>query len=527
MSRHELQLKNVPIKIAEGEMSEQSGEVRTLLEELDGLKAKIQVLQGNVPCDELTSQYILLAEILQQEKQYSKSLQAETETLRNNILERLKMLEADAQELCQRRSEEISSQCSDSRVRMLEMSLNSMRADRFKLEHALVKAELSLLKVSSFHMSCGDQEASDVIEELCEQLLSERLGHLRSLDLIRTLYEQTKHVISADLEQTRQSAARIVRPTKLVASPHASALEADRSQGEAIATRKLVGLLGRRTGGRAERGVEVRGLSSGSQMIQQVEKLRHDKRLAMETQEVVECALQTAISQRLALSDEVRRRKEGGRWCAIMQRLFKRWQVSDEEGGRAVVAAGKAVSSLQVPSSFLAQGHARQQQAETSLSAIEHALVGCQQRSACLRPVAPLILSQAAAPGRARCARRRRRLAAGKRWLLWCLPLTRCQALRVVELQHLRDEGEEELRGPRRLTLQTIISALNASLESYQQDALELQVVDDVDDGLDEEEEMWTILLSKFGHTLKAWQMALVKERQRCKELQEMQERAT
>ena len=105
MRKQELQLMHVPVKITEsGEgnlaLSEQSEEVKCLMEELEGLKTKIVVLQGNIPAEELTNQYLLLAEILQQERQYSKSLQAETEALRNDILDRMKSLESEAEDLC-------------------------------------------------------------------------------------------------------------------------------------------------------------------------------------------------------------------------------------------------------------------------------------------------------------------------------------------------------------------------------------------------------------------------------------------
>ena len=75
-------------------------------------------------------------------------------------------------------------------------------------------------------------------------------------------------------------------------------------------------------------------------------------------------------------------------------------------------------------------------------------------------------------------------------------------ALKVVGLQHPRD-GSQDPEGTD-LTVEAIMSALSASLESYQQDVHELQVHDDED--------------GECGSP--SLQESLMKERQRGEELQ-------
>ena len=72
-------------------------------------------------------------------------------------------------------------------VSMLRNMLAKVKMDRARLEHMLVRTEMQKLGENAAAETKHDREAHAVVEDLCEQLLHERLQRLRCLEVVRDL----------------------------------------------------------------------------------------------------------------------------------------------------------------------------------------------------------------------------------------------------------------------------------------------------------------------------------------------------
>ena len=69
----------------------------------------------------------------------------------------------------------------------LQAQVTKLQSERARLEHMLVCAEAAELKQKSATATRQDAEAHEVVDELCEQLLQERVERLRCLEIVRAL----------------------------------------------------------------------------------------------------------------------------------------------------------------------------------------------------------------------------------------------------------------------------------------------------------------------------------------------------
>ena len=72
-------------------------------------------------------------------------------------------------------------------VAVLRTALAEVKRDRTRLEHMLLRAEMQQLAESAAAETKHDREAHAVVEDLCEQLLHERIQRLRCLEIVRDL----------------------------------------------------------------------------------------------------------------------------------------------------------------------------------------------------------------------------------------------------------------------------------------------------------------------------------------------------
>ena len=72
-------------------------------------------------------------------------------------------------------------------VVLLKAAVAQLEDDRARLANQLVRVEMQQLSEAVATATCGDMEAHAVVEELCEQLLHERLQRLRCLEIVRDL----------------------------------------------------------------------------------------------------------------------------------------------------------------------------------------------------------------------------------------------------------------------------------------------------------------------------------------------------
>lgn len=132
----------------------------------------------------------------------SASLAHEVSVMRRNIVNRLAsenlvlpspvgspILQSEEKECAQREKthedSDPSSQAND--VSTLQAMLAEVKMDRTRLEHMLVRAEMQQLGEKAAAETKHDEEAHAVVEDLCEQLLHERLQRLRCLEIVRDL----------------------------------------------------------------------------------------------------------------------------------------------------------------------------------------------------------------------------------------------------------------------------------------------------------------------------------------------------
>ena len=75
----------------------------------------------------------------------------------------------------------------DVHLSRLQAQVTKLQSERARLEHMLVCAEAAELKQKSAMATRQDAEAHEVVDELCEQLLQERVERLRCLEIVRAL----------------------------------------------------------------------------------------------------------------------------------------------------------------------------------------------------------------------------------------------------------------------------------------------------------------------------------------------------
>jgi hypothetical protein len=75
----------------------------------------------------------------------------------------------------------------DAHLSRLQAQVTKLQSERVRLEHMLVCAEAAELKQNSATATRQDAEAHEVVDELCEQLLQERVERLRCLEIVRAL----------------------------------------------------------------------------------------------------------------------------------------------------------------------------------------------------------------------------------------------------------------------------------------------------------------------------------------------------